>query len=75
MNRTLKEATVNIFTYQTHQELEQHLHAYLTTYNFVKRLRALKGNSPWQFILDSWTKNPQYFNINPNLFFPGPNNQ
>jgi len=73
MNRTLKDATVNTFTYQTHQELEEHLNAYLVAYNFAKRLRALKGKSPWQFILDLWTKIPQYFNFNPNHFLPGPN--
>jgi hypothetical protein len=50
MNRTLKEATVNRFTYATHQELKGHLHAYLMAYNFAKRLKALKGQSPWQFI-------------------------
>jgi transposase InsO family protein len=43
MNRTLKEATVNSFHYASHDELKQHLHAYLMAYKFVKRLKAIKG--------------------------------
>ena len=50
MNRTLKEATVNSFHYASHDELKQHLHAYLMAYNFAKRLKAIKGKTPWQFI-------------------------
>lgn len=51
MNRTLKEATVKSFYYASHDELKQHLHAYLMAYNFAKRLKAIKGQTPWQFIL------------------------
>ena len=74
MNRTLKEATVNNFYYASHDELKQHLHAYLMAYNFAKRLKAIKGNSPWQFILNQWTIHPEYFSINPNHFLVGLNN-
>ena len=73
MNRTLKEATVNNFYYASHDELKQHLHAYLMAYNFAKRLKAIKGNSPWQFILNQWTIHPEYFSINPNHFLVGLN--
>ena len=73
MNRTLKEATVNNFHYASHDELKQHLHAYLMAYNFAKRLKAIKGNTPWQFVLNQWTTNPEFFIINPNLFLVGLN--
>jgi transposase-like protein len=73
MNRTLKEATVNTFTYANHKELKEHLHAYLMAYNFAKRLKAIKGKTPWQFILNNWTTNPEYFIINPNHFLLGLN--
>ena len=43
MNRTLKEATVRKYHYQTHQHLKQHLHAFLNAYNFAKKLKALKA--------------------------------
>lgn len=73
MNRTLKEATVNSFHYASHDELKQHLHAYLMAYNFAKRLKAIKGKTPWQFILNQWTIHPEYFILNPNHFLVGLN--
>lgn len=73
MNRTLKEATVNSFHYASHDELKQHLHAYLMAYNFAKRLKAIKGKTPWQFILNQWTIHPEYFILNPNQFLVGLN--
>jgi transposase-like protein len=74
MNRTLKEATVNNFHYASHDELKHHLHAYLMAYNFAKRLKAIKGKTPWQFILNQWTIHPEYFILNPNRFLLGLNN-
>lgn len=73
MNRTLKEATVNSFHYASHDELKHHLHAYLMAYNFAKRLKAIKGKTPWQFILNHWTIHPEYFILNPNHFLLGLN--
>ena len=73
MNRTLKDATVNKFYYASHDQLKQHLHAFLMVYNFAKRLKAIKGYTPWQFILNHWTINPKYFIINPNHFLLGLN--
>lgn len=73
MNRTLKDATVNAFHYTTHDQLKEHLHAYLMAYNFAKRLKAIKGKTPWQFILNQWTIHQDYFIINPNHFLPGLN--
>jgi hypothetical protein len=72
MNRTLKEATVNNFHYSSHNQLKQHLHAYLMAYNFAKRLKAIKEKTPWQFIKNQWTI-PEYFILNPNHFFLGLN--
>ncbi len=74
MNRTLKEATVNNFYYASHDKLKKHIHAYLMAYNFAKRLKAIKGNTPWQFILSQWTIHPEYFILNPNHFLLGLNN-
>jgi len=65
MNRTLKDATVNRFYYQTHEQLKKHLHAFLMAYNFAKRLKTLKGLTPYQFICQQWQKNPLLFKFNP----------
>jgi len=50
MNRTIKEATVKIFHYNTHQQLKQHLQAFMDAYNFARRLKTLKGLTPHEFI-------------------------
>ena len=74
INRTIKDATVKSFKYMNHDELKQHLHSYLMAYNFAKRLKSLKGKTPWQFILNQWTDHPEYFILNPNHFLTGLNN-
>jgi len=65
MNRTLKEATVKKYHYATHQQLKQHLYHFLNAYNFAKRLKALRGFSPYEFIVKTWQKEPDRFWINP----------
>jgi len=47
MNRTLKEATVHRYFYATVEELEAHLQNFLAAYNFAKRLKTLKGLTPF----------------------------
>jgi transposase InsO family protein len=54
MNRTIKEATVRRFHYETHQELERHLADFVDAYNFAKRLKTLKGLTPYEFICKAW---------------------
>jgi hypothetical protein len=50
MNRTLKEATVQRYHYGTHAQLKAHLHAFLIAYNFAKRLKTLRGLTPYEHI-------------------------
>ena len=42
MNRTLKEATVRRYHYETHDQLREHLDTFLAAYNFAKRLKTLR---------------------------------
>ena len=72
MHRTLKEQTVYRYFYQTHAQLRQHLEAFIQAYNFAKRLKALKGRSPYEFICDRWRENPEIFHTNPHHLFTGP---
>jgi transposase-like protein len=65
MNRTIKEATVKRFYYQTHDELRGHLTNFVAAYNFAKRLKTLKGLTPYEFICKCWTNEPQRFTSNP----------
>jgi transposase-like protein len=65
MNRTLKEATVKKYHYQTHQHLREHLYTFLMAYNFAKRLKTLKGLTPYEYICGCWQKEPERFISNP----------
>ena len=50
MNRTVKEATIKRFHYETTDQLNAHLQNFLRAYNFAKRLRRLHGLTPYEFI-------------------------
>ncbi len=46
MNRTIKEATVKRFHYDSHDQLRQHLADFVAAYNFARRLKTLRGLTP-----------------------------
>ena len=71
MNRTLKEATVKKYHYETHQNLRDHLQTFLMAYNFAKRLKTLKGLTSYEFICKCWTEEPKKFRLNPMHHTPG----
>ena len=73
MNRTIKDATVKHFYYETHDHLRQHLDQLVAAYNFARRLKTLKGLTPYEFICKSWTKEPQRFRLDPTHQTPEPN--
>lgn len=73
MNRTIKEATVRRFHYDTADQLRSHLADFVTAYNFAKRLKTLKGLTPYEFICKAWTKEPKRFTLNPLQQMPGLN--
>ena len=61
MNRTIKDATVHRYYYQTHQQLQEHLDTFLCAYNFAKRLKTINGLTPYQFIVKEWGDKPELF--------------
>jgi transposase InsO family protein len=73
MNRTIKDATVRRYHYQSHERLRQHLAMFLDAYNFAKRLKTLKGLTVFEFINEKWTSEPERFRLHPNHLIPGPN--
>ncbi len=73
MNRTIKEATVKRFHYDHHQQLRRHLASFLDAYNFARRLKTLKGLTPYEFIRKQWTDEPQRFRLNALHQMPGLN--
>ena len=74
MNRTIKEATVKRYHYDSHQQLQAHLRLFIDAYNYGRRLKTLKGLTPYEFICKMWTKEPRRFRLNPIHQTPGPNN-
>jgi transposase len=75
MNRTLKEATIKRYHYGTHSQLKEHLLAFLMAYNFAKRLKTLRGLTPYEHICKVWTKQPKRFRLNPAASHPGTEHQ
>jgi transposase InsO family protein len=73
MNRTIKEATVKRFYYETHDHLRQHLADFVAAYNFARRLKTLRGLTPYEFLCQMWEKEPSRFKHNPHHQIPGPN--
>jgi transposase InsO family protein len=73
MNRTVKDATVKAFHYPDLDALEAHVLAFVRAYNFAKHLKALRWRTPFQAVLDAWTKDPSIFKMDPHRLIPGPN--
>ena len=73
MNRTIKDATVKRFHYDDHGQLVRHLTDFIGAYNFGRRLKTLKGLTPYEFICKCWTSEPERFILNPLHQMPGLN--
>jgi hypothetical protein len=73
MNRTIKDATVKRFHYSSHDQLRVHLADFLDAYNFARRLKTLRGLTPFEAICKAWTEEPHRFKLNPLHQMPGLN--
>ena len=73
MNRTIKEATVQRYHYDRHDQLEAHLADFINAYNYARRLKTLKGLTPYEYICKCWTSQPERFKLNPLQKMPGLN--
>ena len=73
MNRTIKDATVKRFYYESHDQLRQHLADFVSAYNFARRLKTLRGLTPYEAICKAWTDEPSRFIQNPHHQISGPN--
>jgi hypothetical protein len=78
MNRTIKDATVKCLHYATHDQLRQHLADFVAAYNFARRLKTLRGLTPYEAIpyeaiCKVWADEPQRFTLNLLQHFRGLN--
>jgi transposase InsO family protein len=71
MNRAIKEATVQRYHYNNHEQLRLYLDQFVTAYNYGRRLKTLKGLTPYEFICKCWASEPQRFTLNPHHQMPG----
>ena len=65
MTRTIKDATVKCYHYESHNQLRQHLQLFIDAYNYARRLNRLKRLTPYEYVARIWTEEP-------NRFKPGP---
>lgn len=73
MNRTIKEATVKRYHYDSHRQLQSHLNDFISAYNYGRRLKTLKGLTPYEYICKIWTNDPKRFRLDPIHQMPGLN--
>jgi len=74
MNRTIKDATVKRYHYVSHDELRQHLQLFVDAYNYGRRPKTLRSLTPYEFICQARTKQPERFRLNPSHHMSGPYN-
>lgn len=65
MNRTIKEATVKRYHYDTHSQLKKHIIDFIAAYNYARRLKTLQGLTPFEYICKIWTSQPKPFKLDP----------
>ena len=65
MNRTLKEATVRSYHYDTGRQLEERPTAFLDAHNFTKRLKTLRGLTPHEHICNVRADQSDRFRYDP----------
>ncbi len=73
MNRTIKEATVKRYYYGNHNQLRSHLADFINAYNYARRLKTLRGLTPYEYIVKCWAQEPHRFKLNPTHQMPGLN--
>ena len=75
MNRTIKDATVRRYHDDNHEQRRCHLDAFVSAYNFGRRLKTLKGLTPYEFICKCRTSQPERSILNPIHQMPGLNSK
>ncbi len=73
MNRKIKDATAKRYHYDSQNQLRQHIDDFISTYNFGRGLKTLKGLTPFEFICKCRTNESERFILNAVLKMPGLN--
>jgi hypothetical protein len=73
MNRTIEDATVRRYYNDTRGQLRAHLQLFPDAYDYARRLKALRGLTPYEFICNAWADEPHRFTRDPTHYTVGPN--
>jgi hypothetical protein len=65
MNRMIKDASVRPYYYDTHDQLREHLQLFLDAYNYARRIKTLRGLTPYEFIYRASVDEPERFTRDP----------
>lgn len=71
MNRTIQEASVKRFHYDSHDQLRTHLSDLMAACNFARRLKTLNGPIPYEYICKIRAAVPERFIPDPIHQMPG----
>ena len=55
----------------SHQQLEAHLTDFIAADNYGRRIKTLKGLTPYEYICKIWTAEPNRFSLDPIHQVPG----
>ncbi len=61
------------YYYDSHDQLRAHLQLFLDAYNYARRLKTLRGLTPYEFICRAWADEPHRFTRDPTHDTTGPN--
>lgn len=65
MNKIIKNHTVKQYHYETIEQLKKHLMGFLLLYNFQRKLKSIKYQTPYDIIIQKFKKNSDNFIRNP----------
>ncbi|MBA4719460.1 MAG: transposase [Nitrosopumilus sp.] len=74
MNKVIKSHTVKKFSYEDLKSFKEHLMSFLLVYNYQKKLKSLKYQSPYDKMLELFAEDANNFKQNPNHKIAGLNN-
>jgi hypothetical protein len=56
MNRTIKDARLKRYFYDTHNKVKAHLADFLEAYSLARRLKTLNGLTRYEYLCKLWTQ-------------------
>lgn len=65
MNRTIKDATVKRYHYDSHDQLRTHLADFINVNNYGRQIKTLKSLTPYEYVCEIWTAEPDQFILDP----------